>query len=363
MADIERAVFAHDTGKPIAAVAEPGLPDWVWVDRKHPDARLLGGLINSFPETVSVWPSARSDDGSRWVLYVYSSQDPGAYYLFDAIQKKVSELVAARPWINPASMGQARPFTFKASDGLDIHGYITVPPGKDLKNLPVVVHPHGGPYDVRDYARWSRDVQFLASRGYAVIQVNYRGSSGYGRAYVDAGRGQYGDRMIDDITEAVQQQIKLGHVDPDRICIFGASYGGYAAMRSATREPDLYQCVITYVGISDLKLHRDTTDYTRRERGLRYFASSIGDDDEELKRLSPIHHLDQLKAPVFIAHGELDRRVAVNQARQLRSALAKRDHPHEYLVEPGEGHGFRDTDNLVKLYERIEAFLAANIGN
>lgn len=363
VADIERVVFAQDSGKPIAAVAEPGLPEWVWVDRKHPDARILGGLINSFPDNVAVWPSARSEDDSRWVLYIYSSSDPGAYYLFDAKQKKVSELVATRPWIQPASMGVAQSFSFKASDGLEVHGYITVPPGMSLDKLPAVVHPHGGPYAVRDSWRWSRDVQFLASRGYAVIQINYRGSSGYGRGYIDAGRGQYGDRMIDDITEAVRHQIELGHVDGSRLCIFGASYGGYAAMRSATREPDLYRCVITYVGISDLRLHRNTTDYTRRERGLRYFVSSIGDDDDELQRLSPIHHLDKLKAPVFIAHGDQDRRVSVEHAKRLRSALEDRDHPHEYLVELGEGHGFRDADNLSKLYSRIDAFIGEHIGD
>lgn len=362
VADIQAAVFAQDTGEPIAAVAEPGRPEWLWADSGHADERLLRSLVRSFPDDRAVWPVSRSEDGQRWVLYVYSSRDPGAYYLFDAEARKISELVVARSWIDPEQMADTRPFRFKASDGMVVHGYITVPAGATLDKLPAVVVPHGGPFGVRDSWGWDPEVQFLASRGYAVIQVNYRGSAGYGKAFVDAGRGEYGDRMIDDITEAAQHQIAQGYVDADRLCIFGASYGGYAAMRSATRVPDLYQCVIAYVGIYDLKRHRDSTDYTRDDRGLRYFANSITDDADELRRLSPIHHLDKLTAPVFIVHGDQDERVTVEQAKVLRAALRERDHPHEYLVEVGEGHGFRDPDNIANLYRRIEGFLAQHIG-
>ena len=360
--DVSHTVFASDTGAPIAALAEPGRPEWVYAAGGHPEAVLLKKFSASFPDDQFVVPVSTSLDGRRMVLLVYGEREPGVYYLFDKAKGKIQQIVAKRAWIDPTAMARVKPVQFTASDGQTIHGYLTLPPAGSGKNMPAVVMPHGGPLGIRDRWEWDRDAQFLANRGYAVVQINFRGSGGYGSAFLSQGRKQWAGRMIDDLTDGVDHLVKQGHIDRERLCIYGGSYGGYAAMMSAVKEPDLYQCVIGYVGVYDLKAFRDRTDITNTREGLGYFQSSIAGTDEEMRRDSPITHLDRLKAPVFIVHGGEDRRVPVNQAKLLKAALEERNHPHEYYVESGEGHGFFDPEHVEELLTRMARFLDQHIG-
>ena len=362
IADIESVLLSTDARRPIAAIAYPGKPDWVEIEPNHPEVKLFNAIGRSMPGDVAIVPINASQDGNRIVLFAYSDRDPGVYYLFDRKQKRISQLVERRDWIDPAKMAAVKAVQFKARDGLQLHGYLTLPNGKPAKNLPLVVMPHGGPLRVRDYWLWDRDAQFLASRGYAVLQVNFRGSDGYGAAFTDAGLREWGGKMIDDITDGTRWAVDQDYADPKRLCIYGGSYGGYAAMMSAVREPDLYRCVIGFVGVYDLVLQERDTDTTELRQGEAYYSAAVGATDEELRANSPINHLDKLKAPVLIIHGGQDKRVPLNQAQTLRDALNNRSHPYEYYVESGEGHGFRNPENIATFYNRIEAFLQRHIG-
>jgi acylaminoacyl-peptidase len=227
----------------------------------------------------------------------------------------------------------------------------------------MVVAPHGGPHGVRDY--WSFDpyVQMMASRGYAVLQMNFRGSGGYGRSFLYEGYRHWGTTMQDDVTDVTQWAIDAGITSEDRVCIFGGSYGGYAAMMGAVREPDLYQCVIAYVGVYDLELMYKKGDIPTRESGLEYLRQAVGEDKEDLRARSPVHHLDKLKAPVLIVHGGEDFRVDIAHAYKLRKGLEKLDKPYEWLVKPNEAHGFYLPENRLELFERMIAFLDKYIGD
>ncbi len=266
-----------------------------------------------------------------------------------------------RDWIDPRQMAEQRAVEFKARDGQAIHGLLTLPPGVPAHKLPLVVNPHGGPFGIMDSWGWSREPQLLASRGYAVLQVNFRGSGGYGAGFESAGRQGWDTVMIDDITDATHWAVQQGFADASRICIYGASYGGYAALMSALREPDLYRCVIGYAGVYDLPRLRRDSDIAETAQGRRFMNEFIG-DDKRLKAASPLTYIDRLKAAVMIVHGEEDKRAPFSQAKALRGALDERHYPYEWLTKPDEGHGFYEEANLMELYTRLLAFLDRNIG-
>jgi acylaminoacyl-peptidase len=226
----------------------------------------------------------------------------------------------------------------------------------------MVVLPHGGPHGVRDYWAFSPDVQVLASRGYAVLQVNYRGSGGYGRDFLYAGYGKWGTLMQDDLTDATLWAIDAGIAHRDRVCIYGASYGGYAAMMGVVREPDLYQCAIAYVGVYDLELMFEKGDIPDRDTGVTFLKEAVGEDEQDLRSRSPVHNLHRLKAPVFIVHGGEDFRVDVEHAYRLRDRLDELGKPYEWMLKEKEAHGFYRPENRLELYERMLAFLGKYIG-
>lgn len=354
-ADLIRLYTARDTGWPVAAIAEPDRPEWVFIDTKHPDTVLLRRFIESFPKDQFIRPVTRSEDGNRMVLLVYSDREPGVYYLFDGKRGAITQIVAQRDAIRPETQARRQPVSLAARDGETLHGYLTRPEGDDP--LPLVVKPHGGPLGVRDSWRWDRDSQFLASRGYAVLQVNFRGSAGYGAVFEAAGRREWSGVMIDDIIDATRWAAKREDIDGERIGIYGGSYGGYAAVMAATRAPQLFDAVIGYVGVYDLKRLRRETDYVQTSVGRAFFASSIAGSEDEMTQWSPITHIDKLVAPMLIVHGGKDRRVPVSQAEALRDALRDRDHPHSVYIEPQEGHGFSNPDTVAELLRRVEAFL------
>lgn len=359
-ADVDAVVMSFDRQEAIASSAGAGPNGTQLVKTSHPDAERLARFAKSFPGQY-VRPISATRDGSSVVMSTSSDRNPGDYYLFNPKTLKAEYLASARSALDPEQMAARRDLTIKARDGQVLHAVLTLPKGRAEKGLPLVVNPHGGPFDIYDNWLWDEQPQALASRGYAVLQVNFRGSGGYGAAFKEAGRKAWGSVMINDITDATRALIAQGTVDASRVCIFGGSYGGYAAMMSAVREPDLYRCVIAYAGIYDLPLWKSTSDVSESFGGRTYIDEFIG-DDAKLREDSPLTLIDRLKAPVMIVHGSSDDRVPVNQARALRKALEARKLPYEWLVKDEEGHGFYKLENKVELYTKLFAFLQKNIG-
>ena len=339
-----------------------GRPGTALFDSASADAQALELLMKQFPgENVNFMSG--TTDGRLSVLFVDADVDPGAFYLYDHKARKLSLLLSRASWINPERMASKQPFEFTARDGLRLQGYVSFPPGREtVKQLPTVVFVHGGPYGVRD--RWDYDplVQVLATRGYAVVQVNFRGSGGYGYDFMHAGSREWGGKMQDDVTDATRWAIAQGIANPRRICIFGASYGGYAALEGAVKEPDLYQCAIGYVGIYDLPLMYRRGDIPQSTFGKDYLKRELGEDMTQLAARSPVNQLDALKAKVMLVVGGKDERVPPIQGLGLHQALLNRHIAHEWLFKPDEMHGFYDEGNLAELYTRVLQFLGTNIG-
>lgn len=342
--------------EPIAVVTEPGRSETVVFPSGHPDRELLKLALDAFPNK-RVFPQSSTTDGRIVLLRVDDDRSPGDWYLFNTVDKKIDYLLGQQEWLDPEWMGERRPLALKARDGTPLQAYLTLPPGREAKSLPLVVWPHGGPFWERDDWTFDRLPQLLATRGYAVLQVNFRGSGGYGPAFVEAGKRAWGTTMIDDLTDAVKATVASGVVDGGRICIGGWSYGGYAALMSAVREPDLYRCAIGAAGVYDLNKHLKDSDTGGSWQGRGYLTDAVAPDAESRRAASPIERLSALKAPVLIIHGGEDRRVTVGQARLLRAALEKKQHPHEVLIIDEEGHGFRKEANVQRYFDTLLAFL------
>ena len=326
------------------------------------DAQTLVALMKQFPGE-SVRFVSGTTDGSLSVVLVEADADPGTFLLYDSKSHKLTPLLARMSWINPEQMAGKQPFDFAARDGMKLHGYVSYPPGlQGARNLPTVVLVHGGPFGIRDTWDYDPDVQALATRGYAVVQVNYRGSGGYGYDYEHAGWREWGGKMQDDVTDATRWAIKQGVADPKRICIFGGSYGGYAALEGAVKEPDLYKCTIGYVGVYDLPLMYHRGDIPQSSFGKDYLERQLGDDMTVLAQHSPINQLDALKARVMLVVGGRDTRVPPIQGLSLHLALAKRGIAHEWLLKPDEMHGFYNEANRTELYQKLLQFIGASIG-
>jgi dipeptidyl aminopeptidase/acylaminoacyl peptidase len=336
------------------------LPQWIVVKQDAPEAAMLASLQEAFPgEAVRI--TSTTWDGSKAVVYVYSDTDPGQYYLYDIKAQKVEFMFAERPDIKPEDMAEMKPVTFKARDGLVVHGYLTLPKGAQ-KNLPLIIHPHGGPFGIRDEWGFDPEVQFFAYHGYAVLQVEYRGSGGYGRAFQQAGYRQWGGKMQDDLTDATHWAIDQGIADPKRICISGASYGGYASLEGVVKEPDLYRCAVGYAGVYDLVMMRHEAGYVVGQLLAPFMHTTLGDDEDVLRQYSPYLHVDKIKAALFLAHGGADHTVDIDHADELRDALDKIHKPYEWVYYRNEGHGFYTLDHKVDVYTRMLAFFGKNIG-
>ena len=353
--DIDRV-----TGELIAVHYDADYPNIHLVDQDHLYSRWYPALYNVFNGNKVVITSA-TKDGSTLVVHVSGANEPGQFHLFDTKTKKLRYLFNAASWVKTDSLTEVKPISYKARDGLEIHGYLTMPKSVDGK-APMVVMPHGGPHGPRDYWRYDREVQFLASRGYAVLQVNFRGSGGYGRGFRLSGYRKWGAEIQYDIVDGTKWAANLDTIDEDRICIIGASFGGYSALMSPTIEPDLYKCAISNVGLTDLNLMWSTADIDDTRLGKNYLMEAIGDNKEELNKFSPLHNIDKLKAPVFLAQGKKDHRVDKKHFEVMKAALEKKGHPHETMLVKKEGHGFASEENRIEYLTRVEAFLNKYIG-
>ena len=300
--------------------------------------------------------SATADE--NWLILEASGDTTApVYYFYDRSKLSALELYSAFPKLTPEVLAPMESVSYEARDGRTIRGYLTLPVGSEARALPTVVLPHGGP-TARDYRRFNREVQFLANRGYAVFQMNFRGSTGYGREHMMAGMKQWGLAMQDDITDGVQWLVGRGIADPKRICIFGSSYGGYAALMGLVKTPELFRCAASYVGVTDLAtVIRDDAQYV--DMDLPLFPD---DTDKALReRVSPLQRVDEIRAPVLLAHGEDDPRVHVKHAKKMAKALEKRGKPHELHLYRDEIHGFADDMHSIAFYEALEDFLARNL--
>jgi dipeptidyl aminopeptidase/acylaminoacyl peptidase len=303
--------------------------------------------------------SEASPDGKLLLINSYSDREPGVYYLMDLGRRQIQELAVTREWIDPEKMAPMKPVQFDARDGLSLHGYLTIPVGREPRALPMILLPHGGPYGIRDTWRFDPEIQFLANRGYAVLQVNFRGSGGYGHGFEQAGYRKWGEAMQDDLTDAVQWAVAEGYADPKRIVIMGGSYGGYAVMAGLAFTPELYQAGVNIVGVTDVELLLEGSSHWPEVRREAY-ALRIADrkaDKERMKAVSPVYHAQSIRAPVFMAYGKNDPRVDIRHGASMERALKREGKTFEYFVRPDEGHGYRKEQNAFELYSRIDAFL------
>jgi dipeptidyl aminopeptidase/acylaminoacyl peptidase len=332
-------------------------------DNQAPGVKALIELMRQYPGEDVHFVSG-TVDGGKAVALVEADVDPGTFFLYDRASNKFTPLLQRAAWIDPNQLGRATPFTFTTRDGLSEQGYVTYPPGKEnARNLPMVVFVHGGPYGIRDWWEYDPYVQAMATRGYAVLQVNYRGSGGYGHDFIKAGWKQWGGAMQDDVTDATRWAIAQGIADKNRICIYGGSYGGYAALEGAVKQPDLYRCAIGYVGVYNLRLMYTRGDIPQNLYGEDYLKRVLGTDMTVLAQHSPIYQLDNLKARVMLIVGGRDTRVPPVQGEELHAALLKRGIQHEWLYKANEWHGFYDEKNIAELFGKVDAFLDANIGS
>ena len=302
--------------------------------------------------------SSSTKDENTFIVRTYSDRSLGAYYIYTFSTNTLTPIGEVGPWLKESKLSEMKAISFRSRDGFLIHGYLTLPKGKDPKNLPVVVNPHGGPW-ARDNWGFNPEVQFLANRGYAVLQLNFRGSTGYGRQFMEASFKQWGQNMQNDITDGVNWLIKEGVADSKRVAIYGASYGGYATLAGITFTPDLYNCAIDYVGVSNLLSFMQTIPpYWKPYLEMMY--EMVGNPETELEMLkaaSPVFHVDKIKTPLFVAQGAKDPRVNINESNQIVEALKKRGVEVEYMVKENEGHGFNNEENQFEFYKAMEKFL------
>lgn len=296
------------------------------------------------------------------IVVTYSDRTRGARYIYDIKADKLTKLAEINPQVKAEDMAPMKPVTYTTRDGLKIQGYLTLPVGREAKNLPVIVNPHGGPW-ARDSWGFNPEIQFLANRGFAVFQMNFRGSTGYGRAFWEKSFKQWGKTMQDDITDGVQWLIKEGIADPKRVGIYGGSYGGYATLAGVTYTPDLYAAAVDYVGVANLFTFMKTIP-PYWEPYLKMMYEMVGDpekDKELLSAASPVFHAKQIKTPLFVAQGANDPRVNKAESDQMVEALKQRGIQVEYMVKANEGHGFHNEENQFDFYGAMETFFTKHL--
>ncbi|VAV94014.1 hypothetical protein MNBD_ALPHA01-144, partial [hydrothermal vent metagenome] len=313
-------------------------------------------LDKQFPDTNNFITSYNRDK-TRFIIFIGGPQYAGELMFFDIKTKQMMVISELYEDINFEDLSDMVPVSYPARDGLEIPSYLSLPPDREAKNLPTVILPHGGPVarDERGFNTW---VQFLTSRGYAVLQMNYRGSSGYGSDFQDMGIQQWGRAMQDDITDGTKWMIERGYSDPDRICIMGASYGGYSALNGIAREPDLYKCAVSFAGIGDMRLfQRDASRFTNDDVIMKF----IKNQNHSLTDISPAHNIDRIKAPVLLMHGTLDVRVPFKQGPNFYKKMKKAGKDIKFIKLEDENHFMELEKSQLIFLKEVDKFLKKHL--
>ena len=341
--DLSDVSLTSDGTAVYAVRVESGYPSYVVFGDAGEEAKLFKSLLQALPGyRLNITSSTK--DNEKWVIHASSDIDAGTWYMFDAEKNSLT------------------PVTFDARDGEKIPAYVTYPVTmKKGEKVPLVTLVHGGPHGPRDAWAFYQEVQMLAGQGYAVLQVNFRGSGGYGRAYMESGYQHWGDLIMHDIIDGTQWLVDQGNIDADNICIMGASFGGYSAVMAAELAPDLFKCSVATAGVYDMNLMFTEGDTTDVFFGTDTLEKFLGTDREQRIKFSPNYHVDKLKGPVLIAHGKKDRRAPYEHAVRLRNAMDKAGKPYRWFIKEDETHGFYDDKNRAEYFNVVASFLAENL--
>ena len=332
----------------------PNYLEYHYLDAENDFAKMHKNLTVAF-KNQDITITSRTKDLKEQVVLVRSDKNPGDFYLFNTETNSIKYLLSRKRWIDPKQMAAKEPIQFTARDGTTIYGYLTIPKGITNK-VPLVTYVHGGPFTIQDTWLYDSTSQMLANNGYAVLQVNYRGSGGYGLNYQDSAYRKRSTLIQHDIIDATKYVMSFDEIN-DKACIMGWSFGGYSAVMAPIVEPGLFKCSIAAAGVYDAVEQLDDADYSKVDSLKAYAAKVYGDDEKSLRIESPITHIDKLTIPVFIVHGGKDERVPPEQAYLLRDALKKRKMPYEWMFKKKEGHGFYNEDNKEEFYEKSLEFL------
>lgn len=354
-------LFFNEDGEAVAAQHSYDYPSVVMLKSEDRAAQRLKKVAAVFPN-ASVTISSSTEDGIEHVLTVGSDQERGQFYLWNEYDGKIRHLLDPKPQVKAKDVAKTHAVNFKARDGMELVAYLTVPNHKEMKQLPLVVLPHGGPHGPRDYWDYYSEAVAFANAGYAVLRINYRGSGGYGRDFQYRWYRHWGLEMQDDLEDGVLWAAQAGIVDIDRVCIYGASYGGYAALMGVVKTPDRYRCAIGYVGVFDLNLMRKLGDVSRSKGGQKYLDEALGTDPVDLAARSSTPNVDRIKVPVLLVHGMQDDRAHYQHYVEMREALKAKNHRFETLRVPRAGHGARDIESQLEVSCRMIDFLDRHIG-
>ncbi|SAI55197.1 peptidase [Bordetella ansorpii] len=357
--DLDAAGYSRKRRVLTMAAYQTDKPRYHFFDKQTEDLYgRLGKLLPGYDLAIQGWN--REED--TFIVAAYNDRTPGSRYLYSQRADTLHKLADINPALPEKDMAQVKPISYTSRDGLTIHGYLTLPVGRDPRNLACIVNPHGGPW-ARDGWGYNAEAQFLANRGFCVLQMNFRGSTGYGRKFWEAGFGQWGLKMQDDITDGVKWLIDQGIADPERVGIYGGSYGGYATLAGVTFTPDLYAAAVDYVGVSNLFTFMNTIPPYWKPL-LDKMHDMVGDPERDRDRLtatSPALHVDRITTPLFIAQGAKDPRVNKAESDQVVEALRKRGVEVEYMVKENEGHGFHNDENKFEFYAAMEKFFTEHL--
>jgi dipeptidyl aminopeptidase/acylaminoacyl peptidase len=355
--DVGGLIPSRMRGVPIGVRWEAARTEWKYFEPHHPDVPLFESIRRAFAgQDVSI--VSMSHEGSKAVLHAEGDVDPGTYYLMDLSKGTLLSRFPSRSWLQAKDLSPTEAIELTARDGLRLHGYLTRPKNAASgAKKKMVVLVHGGPIGVRDHWQFNPEVQWLAANGYAVLQVNFRGSGGYGPNFRYAGYGEWGAKMQDDVTDATLWAIGQGHADKSYVCIYGASYGAYSAMMGLVREPALYRCGIGYAGLYDLDLWQRDSMAASTPEGRAYQRAVVGKNTDELRRLSPTWRAEEIRAPVLLVHGGADRRTPVDQFKSMKAALEKAGKPTQTMFKKNEEHGFYNEANVAEFLETMINFL------
>lgn len=356
--DIENWLTDPETGEIVIGASRRGKVKYHYTIRESSYHGLHRALVKAYgDQSLSVM--SRSVDGKDMILRASSDRDPGSIFIFNTEAKRAEFFWANRSWMNPADMRPMQIHEVISSDGISIPVRLTVPATDEP--APLIVNPHGGPHGIKDDWGFNYETQLLASRGYAVLQVNFRGSGGFGKTFEDAGHKEWGGKMIDDIADATRWAMSRDDIDQDRVCAYGGSYGAYASYMLAVREPKMLRCVVGYVGVYDLNIMYSTGDIPKSWGGAGYLERVIGRDKAELDAFSPVNYASLIDAKPMLIHGEDDVRAPIDHAYAMREALLKVGKDPEWLKIGDSGHGAGSLENRRMLYQSLLTFLDRNL--